>query len=202
MLNLFVVVVLKHLVPFSPNFRAGVVIQWNLQCQLQNCCDHLQFSPMVVIDTTSRDSIFIEETVQKWCKKMGKMRLALLFQKMYKQLSTAKRPRSLKSVQEYSDGINLDENGEIQLTTNIFKAFFFFCGINSHLWTEAVIEDSTSNAICSVRSDVIAIKGAPRAPDNVVAPIHIMNIVLAKKVPFKAICFADVFQSPNLLIIL
>ena len=78
MLNLFVVVVLKHLVPFSPNFRAGVVIQWNLQCQLQNCCDHLQFSPMVVIDTTSRYSIFIEETVQKWCKKMGKMRLALL----------------------------------------------------------------------------------------------------------------------------
>ena len=112
MLNLFVVVVLKHLVPFSPNFRAGVAIQWNLQCQLQNCCDHLQFSPMVVIDTTSRDSIFIEETVQKWCKKMGKMRLALLFQKMYKQLSTAKRPRSLKSVQEYSDGIKLDEMGK------------------------------------------------------------------------------------------
>ena len=107
-------------------------------------------------------------------------RLALLFQKMYKQLSTAKRPRSLKSVQlqEYSDGIKLDENGEIQLTTNIFKAFFFFCGINSHLWTEAVIEDSTSNVICSVRSDVIAIKGAPRAPDNVQIRFHSRPFVL------------------------
>ena len=64
--------------------------------------------------------------------------------------------------------------GEIQLTTNILKAFFFFCGISFHLWMEAVIEDSTSNTICSVRSDVIAIKGAPRAPDNVLLQFIIL----------------------------
>ena len=67
---------------------------------------------MVQLDTANRDSLFIEDIVEKWCKKMGKMRIAQLFQKMYVNLSTAKRQRNMPTVQECYESIIVDENGK------------------------------------------------------------------------------------------
>ena len=109
---------------------------------------------MVEINFKNPKSLWIESVVLKWSKKLGRLRIAKLFQKMYVMHCTDKRKRSLPDIQDLVATIDLDENGNMKLTSKLVQCFFFFWDPGLFLATDATC-DQMLNATCTADIDPI-----------------------------------------------
>jgi aspartyl aminopeptidase len=101
---------------------------------------------MVEFNTKDRDSAFIEVVVQRWCKKIGRARLARLLCNMSVVLSRDAKKRVEPDFQKTFDSIEVDENNVYKVNKKVLKAFFFLLG---RIWmsTAKVLSNSESMVI-------------------------------------------------------